>query len=285
MQFTVISVRNGYRLSARTFVVCARFSIGTAVFAQVLTEAKPPAETYANANAAAMKSAARAIPVPSMTPMADLVTPASENPKPDRSAQIDAIKSYVLPAAEIVGFNFLLNRFNRHTSSEYATSFSSIGRKLRGSWVTDNDPFNVNQLGHPYQGAMYPNFARSVGLSKWESLAYTFVGCTAWEIAGETPPPSRNDQIASGIGGTFLGEAMIRMSNLILEQWGGVGKSWREAAAAEISPAAAFNRHAFGSRYANVFASRNPRLLQLVAIGIQRQRTEQSGHVHHQAQT
>lgn len=165
MQFTVISVRNGYRLSARTFVVCSRFSIGTAVFAQVPTEAKPPAETYVNANAAAMKSVARAIPVPGMTPMADLVTPANENPKPDRLALIDAIKSYVLPAAEIVGFDFLLNRFNRHTSSEYATSFSSIRRKLRGSWVTDNDPFNVNQLGHPYQGAMYPNFARPVGLS------------------------------------------------------------------------------------------------------------------------
>ena len=43
------------------------------------------------------------------------------------------------------------------------------------------------------------------------------------------------------------------MSNLILEQWGGVGKGWREAAAAAISPAMAFNRYAFANRYANGF--------------------------------
>ena len=78
---------------------------------------------------------------------------------------------------------------------------------------------------------------------------------------------------------------MFCMSNLILERWGGVGKGWREAAAAAISPAAAFNRYAFGNRYAYVFASRNLRLLQLVAIGFQRHRAEQSGDIDHQAQT
>ena len=135
-----------------------------ATSAQVPTEIKPSADTNTNASATA-KPAPLAISVPGMTPTTDLVTPASENPKPDRAALIDAIKGYVLPAAEIVGFDFRLNRVNRHTSSDYATSFSSIRRKLRGSWVTDNDPFKVNQLGHPYQGAMHHNVARSVGLS------------------------------------------------------------------------------------------------------------------------
>ena len=135
-----------------------------ATSAQVPTEIKPSADTNTNASATA-KPAPLAISVPGMTPATVPVTPASENPKPDRSALIDAIKSYVLPAAEIVGFDFLLNRFNRRTSIDYATSFSSIRHNLRGSWVTDNDPFKVNQLGHPYPGAMYRNFARSAGLS------------------------------------------------------------------------------------------------------------------------
>ena len=135
-----------------------------ATSAQVPTEIKPSADTNTNASATA-KPAPLAISVPGMTPTTDLVTPASESPKPDRSALIDANKSYVLPAAEIVAFDSLLNRFNRRTSSEYATSLSSGRRKQRGSCVTDNDPFKVNQLGHSYQGAMYHNFARSVGLS------------------------------------------------------------------------------------------------------------------------
>ena len=64
----------------------------------------------------------------------------------------------------------------------------------------------VNQLGHPYQGSMYHGFARSAGLSYWESLLYTFAGSAVWEIAGETTPPSKNDQVASGIGGLAMSE-------------------------------------------------------------------------------
>ena len=78
---------------------------------------------------------------------------------------------------------------------------------------------------------------------------------------------------------------MFCMSNLILERWDGVDKGWREAAAAAISPAAAFNRHAFGNRYANVFASRNPAYYSRLQLGFSGHRTEQSGHVDHQAQT
>ena len=69
---------------------------------------------------------------------------------------------------------------------------------------------------------MYHGFARSAGFNYWEALGNTFAGSALWEIAGEKTPPSRNDQIASGIGGTFLGEALFRMSNLLLERGEGV---------------------------------------------------------------
>jgi hypothetical protein len=99
-------------------------------------------------------------------------------------------KSYLVPGLEIIGFDILLNRINNHHYGccDYAVTMDSIRRNLHSGWVTDNDPFKVNQLGHPYQGSMYHGFARSAGLSYWESLGYTFAGSLAWEIAGRRPP-------------------------------------------------------------------------------------------------
>ena len=182
-------------------------------------------------------------------------------PKPDVSAEIEARKSYSIPALEIVGFDFLLNRYNRWFSGsrrDYDVTWSSIKDNLRSSWGTDNDPFKTNQLGHPYQGSMYHGFARSAGLSYWESAGYAFAGSAMWEIAGENTRPSRNDQISSGIGGTFLGEALFRMSSLVLEKADGVPRFWREAGAAVISPATGFNRLAFGDRFDRIFPSNDP---------------------------
>ena len=102
---------------------------------------------------------------------------------------------------------------------------------------------------------MYHGFARSAGFDYWQSVGYTFAGSAVWEIAGETTRPSRNDQVASGIGGTFLGEALFRMSNLVLEQGGGLPRFWREAAAAAIDPSSGFNRLGFGDRFGGIYSS------------------------------
>jgi hypothetical protein len=192
---------------------------------------------------------------------------APEDSKPGASSEIEAHKSYAIPAAEILGFDLLLNLHNRYyVSDEYASTFSSIGRNLRSSWNVDQDPFTTNQLGHPYQGSMYFGFARSAGLNFWESLGYTVVGSAAWEIAGETTPPSRNDQITTGIGGAFLGEALFRMASLVLEN-DGISPLWREVGAAVISPALGFNRLAFGSRFDTVFSSHNAAYYSRLQLG------------------
>ena len=175
--------------------------------------------------------------------------PAKETEKPtlDFSADVAARKSYAIPALEIFGFDFLLNQHNRrYIRDEYESNLTTIRHNLRASWVVDNDPFSTNQLGHPYQGSIYHGFARSAGLNYWESLGYTFVGSAFWEIAGETTRPSRNDQINTGIGGTFLGEALFRLSSLMLENGGSAPPFWRELGAAALSPSAGFNRLLFG---------------------------------------
>lgn len=168
-------------------------------------------------------------------------------------------RSYLIPALDIIGFDVLLNRFDYlfFERSTYDVSYDSFKRNLHASWVFDNDPYAINQLGHPYQGSMYHGFARSAGLDFWTSLGYTFSGSILWELAGETTPPSRNDQIASGIGGSFLGEPLFRMANLLLEK-GRAPKFWRELGAAIISPATGFNRHAFGDRFKTIFPSNDP---------------------------
>jgi len=197
----------------------------------------------------------------------DEALPPPRAPQPDLTAEIRETKSYAIPAAEIFGFDFLLNQFDRHfVGDEYRSNLRSIRHNLHASWVVDRDPFLVNQLGHPYQGSMYHGFARASGLGYWEAAGYTFLGSAMWEIAGETTTPSRNDQITTGIGGTFLGEALFRMANLILEH-DGLSPAWREIAAAATSPPVGFNRLAFGDRFRAVFPSRDPVYFTRLQVG------------------
>ena len=187
---------------------------------------------------------------------------------------------YAIPALEIIGFDILVNRVNHCCGSEredYAVDLSTIRRNLRSSWGTDHDPFNVNQFAHPYQGAMYHGFARSAGFNFWESAGYTFAGSAFWELFGEQTQPSRNDQVASGIGGVFLGEALYRMSNLVLEHGGGMPRFWREVAATAIAPSAGFNRLVFRDRYGAVFSSHDAAYYSRFGIGYSHSIREEVG--------
>jgi hypothetical protein len=167
---------------------------------------------------------------------------------------------FTLPALEIIGFDFLLSRYNRHFSgsSDYDVSARSIRRNLRGPWVVDNDPFQVNQFAHPYQGSLYHGAGRATGLNYWQASALTFVGSAWWEITGEKTPPSGNDQIASGVAGSFLGEPLFRMAHLVLNQHSAVPPAWRGWAAAAISPAMGLNRLAFGPHVGGSFNDHDP---------------------------
>ena len=150
-------------------------------------------------------------------------------PEPGHGDDTRPYKSYGAAALEIATFQLLLNRVDHAfvRPDDYGVSVGSFRRNLRSSWVVDRDPFEINQLGHPYQGSVYFGLARSNGLSFWESLGFAFAGSAVWEIAGETTPPSRNDQISTSFGGSFLGESLYRMANLVLEQGYGLSPRWR----------------------------------------------------------
>ena len=144
--------------------------------------------------------------------------PAAGAPAP-RPEDAKIRKSYVVPALDILGFDLMLNRYDYHFVDKqvYGVTFASVKRNLTHTWIVDTDPFAVNQFYHPYQGSIYFGAARSAGLHYLGALGYTFAGSLLWEIAGETGPPSINDQITTGFGGTLLGEPLFRIASLLLE--------------------------------------------------------------------
>ena len=171
-------------------------------------------------------------------------------------------RSYVIPAAEIIAYLFLLNQYDRHFTEPkdtYRTDGNTIWQHLTNSkWVLDNDQFSVNQFLHPYSGSIYYGLARSTGLTFWESFLYSAAGSFLWELGGENTTPSINDMITTTFGGTFLGEPLFRMANLLLETDEGRPGFWRELGAAVISPPTGFNRLVFGNRFDAVYPSNQP---------------------------
>ena len=183
-------------------------------------------------------------------------------------------KSYSIPAAEIFGYEVLLNVYDRSFVDRevYGSTFSTFRHNLTHKWIVDTDPFATNQFLHPYGGTIYYGFARSTGLNFWESLGYTAAGSLLWELGGETGPASINDQVTTSFGGTFLGEPLFRMASLLLEgggmlESGGKPGFWRELGAAVLSPSTGFNRLAFGDRFDAVFPSHRPSFYTRLQIG------------------
>ena len=123
-------------------------------------------------------------------------------------------KHYVIPAAEMLAESGLLLCFNRYVTSwkNYGhVTWNDIDHNLHSDWIWDHDEFNINQIGHPYQGATYYTTARSAGLSFWESAAYaTAFGNIPWELFCECETPALNDLIITSVGGVTLGEMMHR---------------------------------------------------------------------------
>lgn len=203
-----------------------------------------------------------------IAPVAPTEIPPAKLAGVGHSWETGAGKSYLIPALEVPGFLGLLNLYDRVAYGDqtqdgkkvYSSTFASTWDHLRRQdWVFDKDPFNINQFSHPYQGATMYGLARSSGLGFWESLAYSNVGSFIWKMAGETDPPSINDQITTGNAGSLLGEALFRMSQLVLRnQDGEQPDTWHELGAAIISPSTAFNRLAFGDRFKPIFPSYDP---------------------------
>lgn len=185
-------------------------------------------------------------------------------------------QSNLLPALEITGFLALLSAYDRVVYADqmqdgkkvYSSTFSSTWDHLREQhWVHDQDPFNVNQFAHPYQGATMYGLARSSGHGFWTSLMHANVGSFIWKMAGETDPPSIDDMITTGQAGSLLGESLYRMADLVLKDGGAKPNEFHEYAATLISPPSGLNRRVFGERFKAKLPDKAPATTWQIRLG------------------
>ncbi len=116
-------------------------------------------------------------------------------------------------------------------------------RNLKVGFKWDADDFSANQLDHPYHGAIYYNIARDNGFNFWESSLVTFLGSLQWELFSENDYPSINDMINTSLGGLAVGEVLLRLSSMILDNstmgWERIG---REVGASLLNPGRGLSR-------------------------------------------
>jgi hypothetical protein len=140
-----------------------------------------------------------------------------------------------LGLAEVVPWTF--DKFLK--KAPYANiSFKTVAHNLNpGSWAWDNDNFQTNQFGHPYQGSLFFSSFRSNGYSFWQAAPAAFVGSYIWESTAENQAPAPNDFINTGFGGIVLGEMTYRMSNKIInEHASGLKRQKQEVLAFVVNP-------------------------------------------------
>lgn len=116
-------------------------------------------------------------------------------------------------------------------------TFKSINNNLKSSWEWDDDSFSGNQFSHPFHGSLFYNSARENGLSYGQSLLYPVLGSTIWELFCENNRPAINDFFSTGIGGSAIGEATHRASDLLFDNSKkGVSRVFRELAGSLLNP-------------------------------------------------
>ncbi len=131
-----------------------------------------------------------------------------------------------------------------------STSPTSWWRNVRGGWNWDNNNISTNNIEHPYGGSVYFNLGRVNGLSFWGSAPVTLAGSLMWELFGEPNPPATNDLITTTVGGIALGETVLRLSDMLLDnETSGLNRFWREAAVVILNPGLGLTRVARGEAW------------------------------------
>ncbi len=159
-----------------------------------------------------------------------------------------------VPLTETIGSNLFLGTFNKYILKlDFAQiSWGSVKENFSYGWGWDVDNFFTNMWGHPFQGSIYFNTARSSGYNYWTSLLITSLGSLQWEYFMETHHPSINDLVMTTFQGAIFGEMFYRISSLIIDE-SSKYKTWRELAILPFNPGRAFNRVVNGRtfRYTN----------------------------------
>ena len=131
-------------------------------------------------------------------------------------------KHFWRAAGEMFDLNVGLWAFDRYVlDGHYARiSWNTIKANFKNGFDWDNDHLSTNMFAHPYHGSLYFNAGRANGFNFWQSELFALGGSAMWEMFMESEYPSKNDIIATPIGGAALGEVFYRTSDLVLdERW------------------------------------------------------------------
>ena len=170
-------------------------------------------------------------------------------PDPKTVQKLNPIKPIWVPFLEALASNVALNLFNNYIvgAPHARISFESVKNNFSHRWDWDADNLITNMWGHPFQGAIYYNLARSSGYGYWTSLGVTAFGSWQWELFMEVEPPAINDFVMTSLGGALYGEAFYRLSSLIIsESTKGTKRFWKELAAGIYNPGRLINRLIYG---------------------------------------
>lgn len=180
--------------------------------------------------------------------------PASAAVKPDDDAGRRClgcpVRRMVRPYLESLGVNIMYNGINRVRGHDTAKiTFKTMWLNLRHGFEWDENPWGVNQIGHPYQGSNYFTSGRAHGLSFWEASAVAAYGSSTWEFLFENNRASLNDFINTTVGGIALGEVMHRLGWFLRDpSLSGKSRGRKELIAMAVDPLGGLQRLSSGDR-------------------------------------
>ena len=154
-------------------------------------------------------------------------------------------KHFWRAAGETFGLNVGLWAFDRYVLKGHYSyiSLRTIGENFRHGFDWDNDHLSTNMFAHPYHGSLYFNAGRANGFNFWQSGLFAIGGSAMWELFMESEYPSKNDIMATPIGGAALGEVFYRTSDLVLDERASGGERFgREALSFLLSPMTGLTR-------------------------------------------
>lgn len=135
-----------------------------------------------------------------------------------------------------VAFNLINLAFRPEDRHEFQVTPKTWWSNLKYGFIFDDNQFQVNQFGHPYQGGLYFNAGRANGLNYWESAMLSAMGSFTFECCGETNRGSINDFYSTTLGGMVLGEVFHRVAGLVRDNTAKSGRGKRELLATAIDP-------------------------------------------------
>ena len=158
-------------------------------------------------------------------------------------------------AVDVLASNYVQWAFCRYVReggelAEFRVSWKSIEENLKAGFEWDDNQFATNHFNHPFAGSLYYTSPRANGFDFWQSVPWAFAGSWHWEYMCEANHGAINDWINTSVGGIALGEALFRLSSMILDNTvRGNGRAWRELGAFVITPTRGFNRMLTGEAF------------------------------------